>query len=199
MRGRLLNMANMLIDDAMPTYDVTLAEHVVVQASPERTFAAARDLDFLRVHTPLLVAAMWVRGLPAKVTHRAEGVPPTLLLSDGGLPGWVLLGERQAEEIAFGAVGVFWRPQIEWLDVSREEFASFAEPGFGKIACNFSVRPYGDGASLLSYECRTATTDTDSQRAFLRYWRLIRPFVAHIMRATVQTIRDDAELRPVTP
>jgi hypothetical protein len=189
----------MLLDDSMPTYDVTLAEHGVVHADPETTFAAARDLDFLRVHTPLLVAAMWVRGLPAKVAHRAEVVPPTLLLSDGGLPGWIVLGERPGEEIAFGAVGVFWHPQIEWRDVSSEDFASFAEPGFGKIACNFSVRAYGDGSSLLSYECRTATTDTDSQRAFLRYWRLIRPFVGHIMRATVRTIRDDAELRPARP
>ena len=183
----------MLLDEAMATYDVTLAEHVVVHADPERTFAAARDLDFLRVRTPILLAAMWVRGLPAKVTHRAEEVPPTLLLSDGGLPGWIVLGERPDEEIAFGAVGVFWRPQIEWHDVERDAFAAFAEPGLGKIACNFSVRAYGEGSSLLSYECRTATTDDDSRRAFARYWLLIRPFVAHIMRATVHTIRDASE------
>ena len=48
-------------------------------------------------------------------------------------------------------------------------------------------------ASLLTYECRTATTDADSRIRFLRYWRLIRPFVAHIFRATVATIRDHAE------
>ena len=53
----------MLLDDAMPSADVTLAEHVVVHADPATTFAAARDLDFLRVRTPLLLAAMWVRGL----------------------------------------------------------------------------------------------------------------------------------------
>jgi hypothetical protein len=192
-------MANMLLDDALPTHDVTLAEHMVVHADPERTFAAARNLDFLRVRTPLLVAAMWVRGLPAKLAHRDETVPPTLVLSEGTMPGWILLGERPGEEIAFGAVGVFWHPQIEWHEVRAEEFASFSEPGFGKIACNFSVRPYGEGASLLSYECRTATTDQDSRRAFLRYWRIIRPFVAHIMRATVKTIHDEVELAPATP
>ena len=136
---------------------------------------------------------MWVRGLPAKVTGKAEEVPPKLALTDGGLPGWMILGERAGTEIVFGAVGVFWHPQIEWHDVTRDDFAAFAEPGFGKIACNFSVRPYGEGATLLSYECRTATTDDESRRGFARYWRLIRPFVAHIMRATVGTIRDDAE------
>jgi hypothetical protein len=186
----------MLLDDALATFDVSLAVHTVVHADPETTYAAARGLDFLRVRTPLLLAAMWVRGLPAKVTHRAEAVPPTLLLSEGALPGWVLLGERPGEEIAFGAIGVFWHPQIEWHDVEPADFATFAEPGFGKIACNYSVRPYGEAASLLSYECRTATTDDEPRRAFARYWRLIRPFVAHIMRATVDTIRDDAEAGP---
>jgi hypothetical protein len=136
---------------------------------------------------------MWVRGLPARLSHRADEVPPTLVLSEGTMPGWLLLGERPHEEIVFGAVGVFWRPRIEWRDVARDDFADFAEPGFGKIACNFSVRPYGDQATLLTYECRTATTDLSSRRAFARYWRIVRPFVAHIMRATVATVRHDVE------
>lgn len=183
----------LLLDDALPVFDVSLAEHTVVRATPEATFAAARGLDFLRVRTPLLVAAMWVRGLPARLSHREEAVPPTLVVSEETMPGWVLLGERAGEEIAFGAVGVFWQPRIVWRDVPRGEFASFAEPGFGKIACNFSVRSYGDDSTLLSYECRTATTDAASRRSFARYWWVIRPFVAHIMRATVHTIRDDVE------
>jgi hypothetical protein len=35
--------------------------------------------------------------------------------------------------------------------------------------------------------------DSVSRRAFGRYWWLIRQFVAHIMRATLQTIRENAE------
>ncbi len=58
---------------------------------------------------------------------------------------------------------------------------------------NFSVVPYGEHATLLTYECRTATTDTESRLRFIRYWSLVRPFVAHIFRATVATIRDHAE------
>jgi len=38
---------------------------------------------------------------------------------------------------------------------------------------------------------RTATTDIASRRKFARYRWLIRPFVAHVMRATVATIADD--------
>ena len=58
-----------------------------------------------------------------------------------GLPGWKLLGDRD-DEVAFGAVGRFWQPRIQWRDVPLEEFAGFAEPGWGKIARDFTVLPY---------------------------------------------------------
>jgi hypothetical protein len=93
------------------------------------------------------------------------------------------------------AVGKFWQPVIEWRDVPRAEFNGFAEPGWwGTIASNFSVLPYGERSTLLSYECRTLTTDPESRRRFLRYWWVIRPpLVGHIMRATATTIKADAE------
>ena len=33
------------------------------------------------------------------------------------------------------------------------DFAAFMEPGRGKIACSYSVRPYGDRRTLFTYEC----------------------------------------------
>ena len=148
----------------------------------------------MTVRTPLLDAAMWARGLPARLTHQAVEPPPRLVLALGDpLPGWLVLGERPARELAFGAVGKFWQPKIEWRDVSSGEFAAFTAPGWGKIAAEFSVFPYGERATILSYECRTGTTDAQSRQKFMRYWRLMRPFIAHIFRATVRTIRDNAE------
>lgn len=184
----------LIIDAVMPKFDVGVAEHSIVRAEPSVTFRASRELDFLSVRTPLLETAMWVRGLPARVTHQAVPAPPRLVLAEGDkLPGWVVLGEQPDRELAFGAVGKFWQPNIEWHDVPVDDFAAFAEPGWGKIAANFSVLPYGADASLLSYECRTMTTDAASRRKFSRYWSFMRPFIAHIFRATVRTIRDDAE------
>jgi hypothetical protein len=182
-----------LIDQVLPVRDADIAVHVVVEAPPRVTWVAARDLDFLTVHTPLLDAAMWVRGLPDRVTGRAVEVPPRLTLATGGLPGWFVIGTTDAREIAFGAVGRFWTPTIEWHPVDPQDFAAFAEPGWGRIACSFITVPYGPGRTMLTYECRTATTDADSRRRFLRYWWLIRPFVAHIMRATARTIAANAE------
>ncbi len=184
----------MLIESVMPHADALIAVHTMVAAEPAATYRAARDLDFLTVRTPLLTAAMWLRGLPRRVRGNSAAPPARLQLDDmAAMPGWLLVGERPGSEIVFGAVGRFWRPVIDWLQVGPDEFATFDEPGWGKIAANFSVTPYGEQHTLLSYQCRTVTTDPDSRRRFRRYWWLIRPFVGHIMRASVATIKADAE------
>lgn len=178
----------------MPTYDAITAAHTIVAAESTTTFDAARTLDLLTVRTPLLTASMWLRSLPTRLLNGgAPPLPQLVVAACGDLPGWLVLGERPGQEIAFGAVGTFWKPAIEWRDVPAAEFADFAEPGWGKIAANFSVTPYGEHSTLLSYECRTATTDPESRQRFLRYWRLIRPFVGHIMRATVNQAKTNAE------
>lgn len=183
----------LLIDAAMPTYDAVIAEHIVVSADPATTFAAARELDLLTVHSPLLDVSMWLRGLPSRLTGKAVARVPELVIGEGvGLPGWAFLGQRLNREIAFGAVGKFWRPTIEWRDVGVADFREFDEPGWGKIVANFSVLPYGVSATLMTFECRTLTTDADSRRRFLRYWRLVRPFVGHILRATLRQIAANA-------
>lgn len=183
----------MILDSAMPTFDAAIAKHVLVGADPATTFAGARDLDLLTVHTPLLDAAMWIRTLPERWLGRATPSPPRVTVAGGGLRGWVVLGERSGREIAFGAVGKVWRPVIEWRDVEPSQFLDFAEPGWAKIAAHLVVIPYGERSSLVRYECRTATTDSASRRRFLRYWRLVRPFVGPIMQAMLDTIKDNAE------
>ena len=181
-----------LLDEAMPAFDVVIAESLVVDGDPARVYEAARTLDFMRVRTPLLTVSFWMRGLPERLRGNSPPPPPRLVLAKGDpLPGWIVLGEERGVELAFGAVGKFWQSTIEWRDVPRGEFTEFAEPGFGKIACDLRVRPCGPGRTLLTYECRTATTSSDAREKFGRYWWLIRPFVGHIMRATLRTIRRD--------
>ena len=62
------------------------------------------------------------------------------------------------------------------------------EPGFGKIACNFSLRPYGDDRTLVTYECRTLATDEAARRGFMRYWRPLAPFIGVVMRSQLRVI-----------
>lgn len=196
-------MTEMLIDRYLPDFDVTLIEHTVVEADVPTTWAALTDLDLMQVHTPLLDAAMFVRSLPDRVagwSGRARPdtpPPPEMKLAGEGPPldGWLALGQIDGFEIAFGAVGRFWQADIEWYDVegmTPEQFAAFDEPGWGRIAANFSLRAYGPSRTLASYEARTATSDPDAARRFANYWRLVRPFVGHVMRAALDALSDDA-------
>lgn len=188
--------SQLLIERHIPDAQTELAEHRIIDADPARTYAATRSLDFLTIHTPTLAAAMWARGLPERLKGGAPEFPSMRLddALDSGkmdLPGWVILGEDLDHEIAFGAIGRFWQPTIEWHPPT-ENFTDFDEPGWGKIAASFSLRPYGANRTLLTYDCRVAMTDEESRRKFQRYWSLVRPFAAHIFRATLATIAEDA-------
>jgi hypothetical protein len=197
--------ADMLIDRFLPRFDATLIEHTVADADRATTWRALRELDLMQIHTPLMDAAMFVRGVPARVAARfgrpAPPEPPRHLPLTGGGPGmegWLSLGENPEREIALGAVGRFWRPDIEWYDVSEmtpQQFAEFDEPGWGRVAANLSLRPYGTARTLISYEARTAVGDPAAARRFRLYWALVRPFVSHIMRAALAAVRRSAESR----
>ncbi len=184
-----------LLDAHLPTYDVVLTEHLVVEADTDTVFAAAKNFDFTTTRSRLVTALMTARALPSRVLGRPVETPPALMLArdSGEVPGWVVLGEIPGREVVFGAVGTFWKPDIEWHDLTADQFTAFEEPGWGKIACHLLVRPDGPDRSILSYECRTTTTDPASQAQMARYWWLIRPFVAYILRAVVRTIRANVE------
>ncbi len=94
----------MLIESVMPRADALIAVHTMVAAEPAATYRAARDLDFLTVRTPLLTAAMWLRGLPERLRGNSAAPPARLRLEDmAAMPGWLLVGERPGSEAAFGA------------------------------------------------------------------------------------------------
>lgn len=182
-----------LLDVHLPAYDVVVTEHLVVEADPDVVFGVAKNFDFLTTNSSLVTALMTARSVPSRLLRRPVAAPQSLMLASdaGALPGWLLLGEIPGREVAFGAVGTFWKADIEWHDVTPDQFAGFDEPGWGKIACHLLVRPDGPGRSVLTYECRTATTDLASRTQMSRYWWLVRPFVAYILRAVLRTIRAD--------
>jgi hypothetical protein len=184
-----------LLDAQLPAYDVVLTEHLVIEADTTVVFEAAKNFDFITTRSPFVTVLMTARSVPSRLGGHPAAAPQTLMLArdPGALPGWLILGEVPGREVVFGAVGTFWKPRIDWRDLAADEFAAFAEPGWGKIACHLLVRPDGPGRSVLTYECRTATTDTVSQAQMGRYWWLIRPFVAYVLRAVLRTIRDNVD------
>lgn len=168
-----------------------IAEHVVVAADPATTFDAARTLDLITVRTPLVTVSMWIRGLPVCVLRPAtRPVPPGEGL---GLLGLVAARRTSRPRDRLRRGRKVLAADHRMARHSAGQLRRLRRTRLGKIAANFSVLPYGGRSTLLSYECRTVTTDPQSRRRFLRYWWLIRPFVGHIMRATLKTIKADAE------
>jgi hypothetical protein len=101
--------------------------------------------------------------------------------------------QRTYEALLIGAVGRFWGRDVDWLEIDAADFRDFDRPGYGKVAAGFSVREYGEGRSLLSYEARTAATDESARRGFLRYWRLVGRGVGVVLRGTLRYIKGIAE------
>ena len=188
----------LLIDRHLPSYDETIHRHAVVEAPVEETYAAVLSADFTETG-PVVRALNELRALPIRVAAALGGeVQPrtTDPLRLGDLPErgiWVRLDESPGEEFVFGAIGAVWQPDIEWVETGADSFRSFDRPGYAKIAAGISVRPYGSGRTLLTYEARTATTDPDSRRRFRRYWRLVGPFAGYLMARALDRIAVDVD------
>ena len=196
----------MLADDFLPVYDVSDEVAIAVAADPKTVWDVLLDADLLEVgkRVPLAGVLGALRMLPELVSHLLHGerppqAPESMRLRDLAKPspdqgGWILLGERPGEEIAFGLVGKFWRPVIQYRQVAADGFRDFDEPGYAKTIYDLSVRPLPDGGSLLSGLMRTATTDEHARRWFRRYWTFGVGSGAHVLvHGLLETVRDDVE------
>jgi hypothetical protein len=197
-----------LADDFLPVYDVSDEVATVVDAETQLVWEALIDVDLLEVgrRVPLAGVLGALRMLPEIVSHLLHGerpprAPESMRLRELAETapeqgGWILLGERPGEEIALGLVGRFWRPVIEYAQVSADRFSDFDEPGYAKTIYDLSVRALPDGRSLLSGLMRTATTDEHARRWFRRYWTFGVGSGAHVLvHALLEVVRDTAESR----
>jgi len=184
----------MLLDEFMPVYDVSDAVATVVEADLAATWAALMEVDLVDVgrKRPLVAVLGALRILPDLVSRALHGEMPArqpgrLRLGDltslpFGKGGWVLLGQRDQDELALGLVGKFWRPVIEFSHVSSaSEFRDFAAPGFAKTIYALSVRPLDPRRTLLSGVMRTAATDEHARQWFRRYWTFGVGSGAHVL------------------
>ena len=194
-------------DEFLPVYDVSDAVATVADADPGTAWRALVEVDLLKLgrEAPMVGMLGALRMLPEIIGHLLHGEPPakppeSMRLRDlPSLPmyegGWILLGEREGHEIALGLVGKFWRPVIEWAQVtSADEFRDFDEPGFAKTVYDLSVREVGSNRTLLSGLMRTATTDEHARRWFRRYWTFGVGSGAHLLvSALLDSARRAAE------
>jgi hypothetical protein len=188
----------MLIDHYLPSYDVTEICSIEVAAGWDAAYAAIKAAD---LRDPLVDTLFAIRELPLRLRRRWRGEPPPVdqpvtfdsMVHAG--PGFVVLHEVPGIELVVGAIGRFWRKDYGGREFAPAEFAGFAEPGYAKVALSLSVLPSRRGYTTLRYEARTGTTDEAARRTFRRYWRVIRPGVALVMRRALKRIKLEAERR----
>ena len=193
---------SMLIDRLMPEFDATRIEHRVIDGTLAEVYRAVMEADFVKAwkSNDVVRALFAVRTQAEHLVMRLQGnqpkayeEPASLRLADMTEHGeWVRLGENEPHEFAFGAIGRFASGETGWRDTDASEFTSFREPGWSRIACNFSLRPYGADRTLVTYESRTQANDPGSRRTFLRYWRLVRTGVGIVMRAQLAVLAEEA-------
>ena len=198
--------SDLLIDQFLPTYDVGVVHADVFRATPAQCYLVASELDLFR--TPLIRTLIGIRGLPQRVarTLRGRGTATTLEASRSTFRfrdmvdmGWISLGETPGVELVLGQVGRPWKGVAVSTHVptTPEQFRSFDEPGFAKIATSLRVDPYGNASSILTMETRVAITDDTSRRRFRRYWLVIGPLSSLIRRLALRLLA--TEFRRSTP
>jgi hypothetical protein len=188
------------IDRFLPRYDVTYVCETSVDASPDDTYAAMKETD---LRDPIVNTLFALRELPMNAVRRLRGQRITVPVRDkvrfGDIgrqgPMWMVLLEQPGVELVIGSVGRFWHRDYGARPIAPEAFVPFNEPGYAKLAISLAVRPTANGA-ILRYEARTATTDDTARRKFRRYWRIIAPGVALVMRRALKRIKAAAE-KPV--
>ena len=190
--------APMMLDWLLPDFDATLIEHRVIDADPASVYRAVATLDMAEIPQayPAVRGLFAARGAAERLASALLGRPAPTLEADGpmrlgDLPEhgeWVKFSDDPPRELTFGVIGRFWGGETGWETIDAHEFVAFETPGFAKIACSVSLRPYGTERTLVSYEARTQALDTDSRAHFLRYWRVVHPGVAIVMRAFLKAV-----------
>lgn len=195
------------MDEFSPHFDVAVVHSDVFRAPPADCYRTATEVDLFQA--PLVRTLLGIRALPRRAagklrmhpsrTPAPEGSPSAFRLKDMVGLGWILLGETPGVEMVLGQVSRPWRALADPADVptTPDEFTSFDEPGYAKIAAGLRIDPYGKDASILTIETRVALTDDESRRRFRRYWLVISPFSSFIRRMALRLVA--AELNRADP
>jgi len=177
------------LDSFIPEPRICEVDSIEVPVPAAAAFACARHFDIARVPTAAFL--FWLRTLPDRFRssgRTAVASRPQLRFDDIGRSGTgfhVLVDDEK--RLVVGAIGRFWLTHMEFEDVPTDRFASFAEPGWGKLVWELRSESTAHGSRLV-FELRLTATDDESFRSFQRYYRSIAPFSRFFRRAGLRLI-----------
>ena len=187
--------ADQLLDRFMPVYEVVERHQVQVAAPPELTLEVASEMDMSR--SAVVRAIFRARELILRAAPDPTVRPPGLVAHVQSL-GWVILARQPGRELVFGAVTRPWEGNVVFRSIPPEHFASFAEPGYVKIAWTLRADRADDGGSILRTQTRAVATDVAARDRFRLYWAFLSPGIALIRHMMLQPVKAEAERRTWT-
>ncbi len=177
----------MLIDQFMPEYHMSDGHAIDVRAPIQIVYQVVRSLEVGHSR-----GVRWLFQL--RWLSRWHRLPADVLSLNGMLKiGFVLLGEDEPRELAFGVIGRFWLPSSGILRVDPAAFVQFDKSGFAKGVMNFSLVEKPDGTCKVATETRVQCLGPASRRLFGLYWLLIGPFSAWIRQEWLRIIKQKSE------
>jgi hypothetical protein len=179
-----------LLDRFMPDYDVVDSHHIRVAAPAEITLAAASSMDLLQ--SPLIRCIFKVREFTMGTKAQPEMREKALIEQVKSL-GWKVLAQNQGREIVFGAVTQPWLADVVFRPLEADEFASFREPGYVKIAWTLRADPMGSDWSVFCMQTRAKATDPIARQRFRRYWSLVSAGIVLIRWISLRLTKKEAE------
>ena len=180
------------LDRFMPAYDIVERHHIRVDAPADVTFSAACDADLLQ--SPLIRVIFKAREAMLGSAPDPVARPRGLLALTKSL-GWGVLAETPGREAVMGAVTKPWEANVVFHPLAPAEFATFAEPGYVKIAWTLRADAVGATESVFRTETRAVATDAEARKSFRRYWALLSPGIIVIRWLTLGPVKAEAERR----
>jgi hypothetical protein len=178
------------IDTLMPDYSFREYHEVRVQASPNQVMQAMHQVSKSDIPTVrfLLRLRALAGGKREDIDHSRQEKPhpESQSTQDNGF-------FSDTNEFASGMIMKTWASANPPPMTTAEQFISFKDSGYVKVAFNFYVKSLGNGKTLLSSETRIHANDDKARRIFGRYWRIIYPGSAITRRVWLDAVAARAE------
>lgn len=181
-----------LLDLFMPVYEVADRHQIQIEAPADvaLTAAAEMDLDSNALVHGIFKAREWILHAKPDASIRPRG-----LLANMKSLGWGILAELPGREIVAGAVTKPWEANPIFRPLAPDEFATFSEPGYVKIAWTLRVHSAAHGYCIFRTETRAVATAAEARKRFRRYWSFLSPGIIAVRRLLLPVLKTEAELR----
>ena len=177
------------LDEFTPVYQFHELHTTVVEAPPERVYAAVKAVE-----PDEILAFRTLTGIRRFGRRGAENIlnPPAHkpILQTALRTGFVPLSDDPGQEVVVGLVmsplRMGWKP-------TRDEFLKADGPLLVKATMNFRIDPIDANRCRLTTETRMYGSDKEALKLVAMYWRVIYPGSAFIRRMWLRGIRKRAE------